>query len=317
MIPNQPKIAIVVPCYNEEAALKFTMPELLGILDGMVAKGAIASDSYVLCVNDGSRDNTWGEIVRLHGEHPVQVHGVNLAHNRGHQFALLAGLMTAREDCDAAISIDADLQDDPKAIIKMVEAFKGGAEIVYGVRESRSTDTWFKRNSARMFYKLQHAMDLQTVYDHADYRLMSRRALDILSEYGEQNLFLRGIVPMIGLTTEVVKYDRSERVAGESKYPFKKMLAFSIDGITSFSAKPMQWIFGVGLSILVVDVLIALYVLISYFCGDTVSGWSSIMLSLWFIGSLVLMGLGIIGEYIGKIYIEVKGRPRFNIKEKV
>lgn len=317
MTQEKAKIAIVVPCYNEEAALKYTMPELLGILDYMVTDGMVASDSYVLCVNDGSRDNTWGEIVRLHKEYPVQVHGVNLAHNRGHQFALLAGLMTAKDNCDAAISIDADLQDDPKAIITMVEAYINGAEIVYGVRESRSTDTWFKRNSARMFYKLQHIMGLQTIYDHADYRLMSRRALEILSEYGEQNLFLRGIVPMIGLTTEVVKYDRSERVAGESKYPLRKMLAFSIDGITSFSAKPMQWIFGVGFSMLIVDILVALYVLVSYFCGDTVSGWSSLMLSLWFIGSLVLMGLGIIGEYIGKIYIEVKGRPRFNIKEAI
>lgn len=317
MTQKKAKIAIVVPCYNEEAALKYTMPELLGILEDMLADGMVASDSYVLCVNDGSRDNTWGEIVRLHKEYPVQVHGVNLAHNRGHQFALLAGLMTAKDNCDAAISIDADLQDDPKAIVKMVEAFINGAEIVYGVRESRSTDTWFKRNSARMFYKLQHIMGLQTIYDHADYRLMSCRALEILSEYGEQNLFLRGIVPMIGLTTEIVKYDRSERVAGESKYPLRKMLAFSIDGITSFSAKPMQWIFGVGFSMLVVDILVALYVLVSYFCGDTVSGWSSLMLSLWFIGSLVLMGLGIIGEYIGKIYIEVKNRPRFNIKETV
>lgn len=317
MTPARPRIAIVIPCYNEEEALKYTVAELLGILDGMAGEDAIAADSYLLCVNDGSGDGTWQEIVRLHGAHPERVHGVNLAHNRGHQFALLAGLMTARDNCDAAISIDADLQDDPRAIIRMVEAFKQGAEIVYGVRQSRQSDSWFKRTTARKFYRLQRAMGLQTVYDHADYRLMSRRALDILSEYGEQNLFLRGIVPLIGLDTAVVKYDRAERVAGESKYPLRKMVSFSIDGITSFSAQPMQWIFGVGFSILVVDIVVALYVLVSNFWGHTVSGWSSLMMSLWFIGSLILMGLGIIGEYIGKIYIEVKQRPRFNIKDRV
>lgn len=311
----KPLIAIVVPCYNEEQALPHTMPKLIEILDRLIAQSEIDATSYVLCVNDGSKDNTWQAIQSLHTEFPIRVQGITLAHNRGHQFALLAGLMTARKNCDAAISIDADLQDDPEAIVEMIRKFKEGAEIVYGVRRSRGTDTWFKRNSARTFYQLQHVMGLQTVYDHADYRLMSKRALDILSEYNEQNLFLRGIVPMIGLETAVVKYDRAERVAGESKYPLRKMLAFSIDGITSFSAKPMQWIFGIGFSTLIVDLLIALYVLIAYFCGDTVSGWSSLMLSIWFLGGLILMGIGIVGEYIGKIYIEVKQRPRYNIKE--
>ncbi len=311
----KPIIAIVVPCYNEELALPHTMPKLIEILDRLVAQSEIDASSYILCVNDGSKDQTWQSILNLHSDYPVRVQGITLAHNRGHQFALLAGLMTARKNCDAAISIDADLQDDPEAIVKMVQKFKEGAEIVYGVRQSRGTDTWFKRNSARAFYQLQHIMGLQTVYDHADYRLMSKRALDILSEYTEQNLFLRGIVPMIGLQTAVVKYDRAERVAGESKYPLRKMLAFSIDGITSFSAKPMQWIFGIGFSTLIIDLLIAIYVLIAYFCGDTVSGWSSLMLSVWFLGGLILMGIGIVGEYIGKIYIEVKHRPRYNIQE--
>lgn len=311
----KPKLAIVVPCYNEEQALEQTMPKLIEIVDHLIGNHAIDSDSYILCVNDGSKDNTWTEIKKLHAQYPMRVHGVSLAHNRGHQFALLAGLMTAKENCDAAISIDADLQDDPEAIAEMVKKFKSGAEIVYGVRASRGTDTWFKRNSARAFYTLQRKMGLQTIYDHADYRLMSRRALEILSEYGEQNLFLRGIVPMIGLETAVVKYDRNERVAGESKYPMRKMLAFSVDGITSFSAKPMQWIFGIGVMILMIDIAIALYVLASYISGTVVSGWSSLMLSLWFLGSLILIGVGIVGEYIGKIYIEVKNRPRYNIKE--
>ncbi len=314
---TEPKIAIVVPCYNEEAALAFTMPKLLEILSQLTAQGEISPESYVLCVDDGSRDATWNEIKALAGENEGRVHGVALAHNRGHQYALLAGLMTARDDCDAAISIDADLQDDPMAIVEMVKNFKDGSEIVYGVRRSRATDTWFKRNSARAFYKLQDSMGLKTVYDHADYRLMSKRALDILSEYGERNLFLRGIVPQIGLATSIVYYDRAERVAGESKYPLKKMLAFSIDGITSFSSKPMQWIFNVGILILAIDILVAIYVLVSYFCGDTVSGWSSLMLSVWFLGSLILVAIGVVGEYVGKMFMEVKKRPRYNIRERI
>ncbi len=314
---RKPIISIVVPCYNEEQALAFTMPQLVGILNRLIDTGEISPKSYVLCVDDGSSDNTWQEICKLHNSSPEMIHGIALTHNRGHQYALLAGLMTARHDSDAAISIDADLQDDPEAIISMIREFKAGAQIVYGVRRSRTTDTWFKRNSARAFYKLQHIMGLKTVYDHADYRLMSRRALDILSQYGEQNLFLRGIVPLIGLTTAVVQYDRSARVAGESKYPLRKMLAFSIDGITSFSAKPMQWIFNTGLITLLIDIFIGIYVLIAYFHGTAVSGWSSIMLSIWFLGSLILMAIGIVGEYVGKIFIEVKHRPRYNIREKI
>ena len=309
-------ISIVVPCYNEEAALKFTIPQLLKIFDDLVGQGKISSESFVLCVDDGSRDKTWEEIAKLH-EKDNRVKGITLAHNRGHQYALLSGLMEVKDKCDAAVSIDADLQDDPLAIMQMVEEFLKGKEIVYGVRASRSTDTWFKRTTARAFYKFQASMGLQTVYDHADYRLMSSRALDILSQYGESNLFLRGIIPQIGLDTAIVKYDRHERVAGESKYPLKKMLAFSVDGITSFSARPMRMIFFVGLTLLLIDILVALYVLIAYFGDTAMAGWPSIMLSVWFLGSLILMAIGIVGEYIGKIFVEVKARPRFNIKSTI
>jgi glycosyltransferase involved in cell wall biosynthesis len=310
------KIAIVVPCYNEEAVLKYTVPQLLSILDRLSASEKISPDSFVMCVDDGSSDSTRDEIVRLNLL-DNRVKGISLAHNRGHQYALLAGLMDVKDQCDAAISIDADLQDDPEAIESMVNDFISGHEIVYGVRESRASDTWFKRTTARAFYKLQGQLGLKTVYDHADYRLMSRRALDILSEYGESNLFLRGIVPQIGLSTSIVRYDRHQRVAGESKYPLKKMLAFSVDGITSFSARPIRIIFFAGLILMLLDLLVAIYVLLSYFRGDVVSGWSSLMLSVWFLGSLILMAIGIVGEYIGKTFMEVKKRPRYDIKERI
>ncbi len=311
---NLPRIAIVIPCYNEEEALPLSSKEILALLDKMAEEKLISEDSYILCSNDGSRDKTWQVINELH-EKDKRVKGISLAHNRGHQYALLAGLMTAKENCDAAISIDADLQDDPNAIVEMVKKFREGKEIVYGVRSSRKTDTWFKRNTAHAFYSFQKTMGLETVYDHADYRLMSKRALDLLSEYGEKNLFIRGIVPQIGLETDVVTYERNERVAGESKYPLSKMLSFSIDGITSFSARPMRWIFMTGLVLLLLDIFIAVYVLISYFHHSAISGWTSIILSVWFLGSLILMSIGIVGEYIGKIFIEVKNRPRYAIKD--
>lgn len=311
-----PKIAIVVPCYNEEEALPITAKELLSLLSKMEADGLAAPNSYVMCVNDGSRDNTWATICSLHNA-DQRIKGIDLAHNRGHQYALLAGLMTAMDNCDAAISIDADLQDDPNAMVGMVEEYRNGSDIVYGVRSSRATDTWFKRTSAHGFYRLQKTMGLDTIYDHADYRLMSNEALHLLSEYGESNLFLRGIIPQIGLKTSIVKYERHERVAGESKYPLKKMLSFSIDGITSFSAKPMRLIFLTGLTFLIIDIIVAIYVLISFFAHSTILGWSSLMLSVWFLGSLILMGIGIVGEYIGKIFIEVKNRPRYAIREKL
>jgi glycosyltransferase involved in cell wall biosynthesis len=292
------------------------MPQLLKRLDDMVAKNLIAPESYILCSNDGSRDNTWTLIEQLHND-DARVKGISLAHNRGHQNALLAGLMSVRGKCDAAVSIDADLQDDPGAIEKMVENFVGGDDIVYGVRSSRKTDTWFKRTTAHAFYKLQNSMGAETIYDHADYRLMSNRALDYLAEYGEENLFLRGIIPHIGLKSSVVMYERAERCAGESKYPLSKMLSFSIDGITSFSAKPMRYIFLTGLTFLILDVVVAAWVFIAHFFRETISGWSSLMLSVWFLGSLILMGIGIVGEYIGKIFIEVKHRPRYAVAETI
>lgn len=313
---SAPVLAVVVPCYNEEQALPLSMPRLLEVLESLVEAGAISPQSYVMCVDDGSKDRTWQVICGLHGT-DSRVHGAALAHNRGHQYALLAGLMAVTPQCDAAVSIDADMQDDPAAIKEMVAKFRRGADIVYGVRRSRDTDTWFKRNSARAFYKLQSSMGLQTIYDHADYRLMSRRALMILGDYHEQNLFLRGIVPMIGLNTDTVYYDRHERIAGSSKYPFKKMLAFSVDGITSFSARPLRWIFFIGMGLLAVDLMVAIYVLIAFFAGSTVSGWSSLILSVWFLGSLILMAIGVVGEYIGKIFTEVKARPRYNIRETI
>ncbi|MGM9800188.1 MAG: glycosyltransferase family 2 protein [Muribaculaceae bacterium] len=309
-----PRIAIVIPCYNEEQALPITAREILALIDRMADDELISRDSYILCCNDGSRDATWKVITDLHAT-DNRLKGISLAHNRGHQYALLAGLMTAKDACDAAISIDADLQDDPNAIIEMVRKFRDGKEIVFGVRSSRKTDTWFKRTTAHAFYSFQNAMGLETVYDHADYRLMSHRALELLSQYGESNLFLRGIIPQIGLETDIVTYERNERVAGESKYPLSKMLSFSIDGITSFSARPMRWIFMTGLILLVLDIFIAIYVLLAYFHHSAISGWTSIMLSVWFLGSLILMGIGIVGEYVGKIYIEVKNRPRYAIKD--
>lgn len=309
-----PVIAVVVPCFNEQAALPITAKRLLEVLDCMASSGLISEESYVLCCNDGSNDLTWRVIQTLHAENP-KIKGISLAHNRGHQYALLAGLMTVRDRCDAAISIDADLQDDVNAMTEMVEKFRQGYEIVYGVRASRATDSWFKRTTARAFYSVQQKMGLDTIYDHADYRLMSNRALDILSQYGESNLFLRGIIPQIGLSTAIVTYDRHERVAGESKYPLKKMISFSIDGITSFSSRPIRMILLLGVLLLVLDVIMCIYVAVAYFGHEAIPGWTSLMLSVWFLGSVTLIGLGVVGEYIGKIFVEVKHRPRYNISE--
>lgn len=268
---SRPIIAVVIPCFNEEAALPITVKQLFGVIDGMCENGLISRDSYLLCCNDGSTDRTWQVIQQLHSENK-RVKGVSLAHNRGHQYALLAGLMAVRGHCDAAISIDADLQDDINAIPEMIKKYLQGYEIVYGVRASRATDSWFKRTTARAFYSLQKKMGLDTIYDHADYRLMSNRALDALSEYGESNLFLRGIIPQIGLSTAIVTYDRHERVAGESKYPLKKMLSFSIDGITSFSSRPIRMILALGVLLLILDVAMSIYVFISYFGHAAIPG---------------------------------------------
>lgn len=309
-----PVIAVVVPCYNEQEALPISLGRLSEVIDMMVAKGIASSSSYILCVDDGSRDKTWEVIAEAHKASP-RIKGIALAHNRGHQYALLAGLMTVIDSCDAAISIDADLQDDPLAMIEMTEKFNAGAEIVFGVRSSRETDTWFKRTTAHAFYRFQSSMGLDTVYDHADYRLMSNRAIRLLSEYGESNLFLRGIIPQLGLKTDTVMYSRAVRVAGESKYPLSKMLSFSIDGITSFSSRPIRIIFFVGLALLILDVAMALYVFSAYFGHEAIPGWTSLMLSTWFLGSIILMALGVVGEYIGKIFIEVKRRPRFALRD--
>lgn len=308
-------IAIVVPCFNEEAVLPITIPKLISVLDRMEGLAMVSPESYILCCDDGSKDATWGIIRKFHlGDKRVK--GISLAHNRGHQYALLAGLMTAKDRCDAAVSIDADLQDDPEAIIEMVRRFISGKEIVYGVRTDRDSDSWFKRSTAHAFYSLQRKMGIEAIYDHADFRLMSRQALDLLSEYGESNLFLRGIIPQLGLESDIVTYSRASRIAGESKYPIAKMLSFSIDGITSFSAKPMRWVFYTGLAFLAIDVLIGIYVGFSILYSDRLeAGWASILLSVWFLGSLILMAIGLTGEYIGKIFIEVKQRPRYAIRD--
>ncbi len=314
--PERPVIALVVPCYNEEPMLPISAPILLGVLDTLSARGLASDESYVLCVDDGSRDGTWRLIGEFHAS-DKRIKGISLAHNRGQQSALLAGLMTVRDRCDAAITLDADLQDAPDAISEMVENFRRGDDIVYGVRSSRPTDTWFKRNSAHAFYKLQKRLGLETVYDHSEFRLMSRRALELLSEYGEINLFLRGIMPHIGLQSSIVTYERAARAAGETKYPLSKMVSASIDGITSFTAQPMRIIFMIGLSLLVIDIIVAIWVFIAHFYGNAISGWSSLMLSVWFLGSLVLVALGVIGEYVGKIFVEVKHRPRYAVAKEL
>lgn len=312
-----PVLAIVIPCYNESDALPITVARLIQLIDQMAGRSLINDRSFIMCCNDGSTDQTWLVIERLHLA-DKRVKGISLAHNRGHQYALLAGLMTVKDMCDVAVSIDADLQDDPEAIVRMVEEYAdNGKEIVYGVRSSRRTDSWFKRTSAHMFYRLQKQLGLDTVFDHADYRLMSRRALDLLSEYGESNLFLRGIIPQIGLDTAIVEYERRERVAGHTKYPIGKMVSLSIDGITSFSAKPIRIIFVLGLILLLLDISIAVYVLGAYFRDEVISGWTSLMLSVWFLGSVILIGIGIVGEYIGKIFVEVKHRPRYAIRDRL
>lgn len=314
MTQQLPIISIVIPCYNEALALPKTVNVLLPLLNKMIEDNLISASSYFLCCDDGSKDETWNIVCDLHAK-DSRIKGISLAHNKGHQYALLAGLMTVKNSCDAAISIDADLQDDPTAIIDMIKEFINGKEIVYGVRSSRASDSWLKRTTAHAFYCFQNAMGLETIYDHADFRLLSNRALCLLEEYGESNLFLRGIIPQIGLETGIITYERKERIAGKSKYSIKKMISFSIDGITSFSAKPMRIIFLIGLLLLIIDVIVAGYVLTSYFTHNSISGWASIMLSIWFLGSLILMAIGVVGEYIGKIFVEVKKRPRYAIKD--
>ncbi|PVY47294.1 Uncharacterized glycosyltransferase ykoT [uncultured Clostridium sp.] len=305
---------IVVPCYNEEEVLPETARRLGDKLRGLMAAGKISPKSRVLFVNDGSRDGTWGVISRLHAADPL-FSGVDLSRNRGHQNALLAGLMTARDRCDMAVSMDADLQDDVDAVDAMVEKYSEGCDIVYGVRSSRKKDTFFKRVTAEGFYRVMNFLGAETVFNHADYRLMSRRALDGLAEFREVNLFLRGIVPMIGYTVGTVEYERGERFAGESKYPLKKMLSFAMEGITSLSTKPIRYITLLGFLIFLVSLLMLVYSIVRWAHGDTIVGWASLICSVWAIGGLILLSLGVIGEYIGKIYLETKARPRFLIRE--
>ena len=305
--------AIVVPCYNEDAVLAETTSRLLEVMQRVAEKHADLLGRIVY-VDDGSRDGTWSLIGSLSKQHP-QVMGLKLAHNAGHQHALWAGLEWAAAHVDAAISIDADLQDDVNVIPEMIDLFLGGKDIVYGVRRDRPTDTWFKRTTALAFYKLMSKLGGDIVYNHADYRLMSRRTLAALMTYGERNLFLRGMVRTLGFPQAMVYYDRGERFAGESKYPLRKMLAFAIDGITSFSVRPLRLISIVGLSFMLVALAVIVYGLVAWLCGRTIQGWTSLLVSLWFIGGALLVALGVIGEYVGKIYAEVKRRPRYFIEE--
>ncbi|MCI8756972.1 MAG: glycosyltransferase family 2 protein [Oscillospiraceae bacterium] len=303
---------IVVPCYNEEEVLPETARRLQEKMTALIKKEMVSPKSRVLFVDDGSKDSTWEKISSLHQENPL-FSGLKLSHNRGHQNALIAGLMTAREPADIVISMDADLQDDIEAVDQFLLEYQGGSDIVYGVRSSRTKDTVFKRTTAVGYYKLLRALGVEIVENHADYRLMSKRALNALAEFKEVNLFLRGIVPLIGFRTSVVKYERNERFAGESKYPLKKMLAFAIDGVTSFSVKPIRFITWLGVIIFCLSVLSLAWILADKLFGKTVSGWATLMGSIWALGGIQLLCLGILGEYISKIYQETKQRPRFFI----
>lgn len=304
---------IVVPCYKEEAVLPETAKRLREKLKALTAAGKVSDKSRIMFVNDGSKDKTWEIIQRLHGEDKI-FSGVNLSRNRGHQNALLAGLMTAVNYADMIISMDADLQDDVNAVDGMVDAYHSGYDVVYGVRSARKTDTFFKRFTAEGFYKVMQALGVDIVFNHADYRLMSRRAVEGLSQFKEVNLFLRGIVPQIGYPWTTVEYERAERFAGESKYPLKKMLSFAFDGITSFSVKPIRMILAVGFVIFVASIVALIWALFSKLMGSAQAGWTSLMASIWMIGGIQLLSLGIIGEYVGKVYNETKARPRFIIE---
>lgn len=307
------RLYLVVPCYNEEEVLPETVRRLTDKLHRMCQKGLVSEDSRILLVDDGSRDRTWELICRFHEENPV-VSGLKLSRNRGHQNALVAGLMTAKELCDITISLDADLQDDIEVIDQFVEEYHKGAQVVYGVRSARDTDTVFKRSTAMGFYGLMQKMGVDIVNNHADYRLMSKKALECFSGYREVNLFLRGIVPLIGFKTAVVTYERAERFAGESKYPLKKMLSFAWDGITSFSTKPLSLITVLGVLIGAVSGVGLLAAIITLLCGGFVGEWVWIVLSVWLALAIQLVALGLVGAYVGKTYAEVKGRPRYHIE---
>lgn len=307
---------LIIPCYNEEEVLHETAKRLFQKINTMITNELISDKSKILFVNDGSKDKTWSIIDELHCKNDI-FSGINLSRNRGHQNALLAGLMTAKEYCHMTISLDADLQDDVDVIDKFVEQYYDGCDIVYGVRSSRQTDTFFKRTTALAFYKFMSTLGADMVYNHADYRLMSKRALESLAEYKEVNLFLRGMIPLIGYKYSTVEYERHERFAGESKYPLKKMIAFALDGITSLSIKPIRIITGLGFTIFFLSVIALIYSIVVKFTGSTVTGWTSLTLSIWMLGGIQLLSLGVIGEYVGKIYNETKRRPRFIISDKL
>jgi glycosyltransferase involved in cell wall biosynthesis len=305
---------LVIPCYNEEEVLPETSTRLIEKMNNMIHGDLISKDSKIVFVNDGSKDKTWEIITKLHHQNSM-IRGINLTRNRGHQNALLAGLLTVKNDADIIISLDADLQDDINAIDEFVKKYNEGYDVVYGVRNSRKKDTFFKRSTALAFYKIMKSLGVDIIYNHADYRLLSQRALNELDNYKEVNLFLRGIIPLIGFQSAVVHYDRNERFAGESKYPLKKMLSFALEGITSFSVKPIRLVTSLGIIIFTLSIMMLIYFLLSYSTGNTVPGWTTIAISVWAIGGLQLLSIGIIGEYIGKIYLETKARPRFIVKE--
>lgn len=309
------KLVIVVPCYNEEEVLNETKQRLLGVLDKLKSDGGI-SEGMVLFVDDGSKDRTWQMIEAFAGDSPM-VGGLKLSGNRGHQYALHAGLKWASEYSDASVSIDADLQDDVNAIYEMVNEYHKGNDIVFGVRKERKTDTFFKRTTALAFYKLMNALGGKVIYNHADFRLMSRRAMLAMMKYPESNLFLRGIAASVGYPSTCVYYNRSERFAGESKYPLNKMLAFAIEGITSFSVKPLRLISYLGIIFILVAIGVIIYALYEHFTGNTIEGWTSLLVSMWFIGGSILLACGVTGEYIGKVYLEVKQRPKYFVEKKV
>ena len=305
-------LSIIVPCYNEEEMLPITFESLRNKLSDLISKGKISPDSFLLFVDDGSKDKTW-ELIENENKIHKEVRGLKLAGNVGHQFALTAGLNFAKDICDMSISIDADLQDDIEVFDEMVDLYHEGNDIVYGVRNKRKTDTFFKRFTAQSFYRLMNFFGAKTIYNHADFRLMSKRALEQFYKYKEENLYIRGIVPLIGYKTACVYYDRKVRVAGESKYPLKKMLALAIEGITSFSVKPIRYIILLGVISVFLSMVALIYALISFIFLTVEPGWTSLIVSIWFLGGVQLISIGLIGEYIGKIYMEVKGRPRYNI----
>ena len=315
-VSNQPILCIVIPCYNEEDVLPITSHQFLNQLEKMKNTRLISSNSFILFVNDGSKDRTWDIIQDLSANNP-SFSGISLSRNRGHQNALLAGLMSVRDACDACISIDCDGQDDISCMEQMMEAFLGGSDVVYGVRSSRQSDSFFKRVTAQGFYKLLNSMGVEAVYNHADYRLLSKRALDALSEFKEVNLFLRGMVPLIGFNSSIVYYERHERIAGESHYPLSKMLALAIDGITSLSVKPIRLITVFGTLVSLISFFGVLWAVASSLFGNTVPGWASTTAIVCFMGGVQLLSVGVIGEYIGRIYLETKGRPRYIIDKSV